>query len=94
MINRDFQNHPKAARQRGQGMVEYIIIVALIALSAIAAFTYFGDTIRGQVAQMASQVAGENNTTGSDAAEEASGEAETEAVKDYDLSNFDEADAK
>jgi pilus assembly protein Flp/PilA len=33
-------------RQRGQGMTEYIIITALIAIAAIAAVTYFGSTVR------------------------------------------------
>ena len=33
-------------QQRGQGMTEYIIIVALIAISAIAVVTIFGDNIR------------------------------------------------
>jgi len=32
--------------QSGQGMTEYIIIVALIAIAAIAAVTLFGDHIR------------------------------------------------
>ncbi|MDQ7735546.1 pilus assembly protein [Halomonas sp. SpR1] len=80
--------------QLGQGMVEYIIIVALIALAAIGAFTFFGDTIRGQTAQMANQVAGENNTTGSEAAKDGADSANTEAGADYNLSNFDEADGQ
>lgn len=87
-------NVPVQKKQLGQGMVEYIIIVALIALAAIGAFTFFGDTIRGQTAQMASQVAGENNTTGSDAAADGSEGAEGEAERDVNLSNFDEADAQ
>ncbi len=47
-----------AARQRGQGMVEYIIIVALIAIAAIGVYTAFGGVIRGQTATMASELAG------------------------------------
>jgi Flp pilus assembly pilin Flp len=34
--------------QRGQGMTEYIIIVALIAVAAIGVYSYFGQTIKGQ----------------------------------------------
>lgn len=41
------------ARQRGQGMTEYIIIVALIAIAAIGSFRYFGQTARSQVAAAA-----------------------------------------
>ena len=34
------------AAQRGQGMTEYIIIVALMAVAAIAVYQYFGKTKR------------------------------------------------
>lgn len=33
-------------KHRGQGMTEYIIIVALIAIAAIGVITLFGDNIR------------------------------------------------
>ncbi len=42
-------------KQLGQGMTEYIIIVALIAIAAIAAYGFFGDTLRSQVGGMASE---------------------------------------
>lgn len=50
-------------RQRGQGMTEYIIIVALIAIAAIAVYGFFGDVIRGQVGGMAEELAGQDRTT-------------------------------
>lgn len=34
----------KTWMQRGQGLAEYIVIVALIALAAVAAYQYFGQT--------------------------------------------------
>ena len=40
-------------QQAGQGMTEYIIIVALIAVAAIGVYSYFGGTIRSQTAGMA-----------------------------------------
>ena len=43
---------------RGQGMTEYIIIVALIAIAAIGVFTAFGGTIRSQVAAMSNEMSG------------------------------------
>lgn len=46
-------------RVRGQGMTEYIIIVALIAIGAIAVYLSFGDVVRGQTALIASTLAGE-----------------------------------
>lgn len=48
--------------QRGQGMTEYIIIVAMIAISAIAVYQYFGQTVRNQTAGMAEELAGKTNT--------------------------------
>ncbi len=40
----------KPMRQKGQGMTEYIIIVALVAIAAIGVYTAFGHTVRGQMA--------------------------------------------
>ena len=37
-------------RKKGQTMVEYIIIIALIAISLIAVFSYFGGAIGNKVA--------------------------------------------
>ena len=39
--------------QLGQGMTEYIIIVALIAIAAIGSFQFFGQTARSQAAAAA-----------------------------------------
>jgi uncharacterized protein (UPF0333 family) len=63
-------------RQRGQGMTEYIIIVALIAVAAIGVYALFGKTIRNQVAGLAGEVAG----TGGAAAVSAAGQAATTAA--------------
>lgn len=49
--------------QYGQGMTEYIIIVALIAVAAIAAFQFFGQTIRSQTSGIANEVAGQSAAT-------------------------------
>jgi type II secretory pathway pseudopilin PulG len=39
-------------------MMEYIIIVALIAVSAIGVYAMFGKTVRNQTAGLANEVAG------------------------------------
>ncbi|PYC26023.1 hypothetical protein DMO17_09830 [Aquipseudomonas alcaligenes] len=75
------------ARQLGQGMTEYIIIVALIAIAAIVVYNLFGDTVRGQVGDMAAELGG-GAATGEGAT--AGGEAGTEAGQDYDLGNFNQ----
>ncbi|HWX01799.1 pilus assembly protein [Collimonas sp.] len=55
-------DHSKTAlRQRGQGMSEYIIIVALIAVVSIGVFAAFGSTIRHQVAGMAQEMSGNDS---------------------------------
>jgi Flp pilus assembly pilin Flp len=46
-------------RQAGQGMTEYIIIVALIAVAAIGVYSFFGQTIRNQMAGLSAEVAGD-----------------------------------
>lgn len=50
--------------QRGQGMTEYIIIVALIAIAAIGVYAAFGDVVRGQTAVVAGELAGTPSATG------------------------------
>ena len=43
---------------RGQGMTEYIIIVALIAIAAIAAVGAFGGVVKDQFTAMAQELTG------------------------------------
>lgn len=50
----------KYLKQLGQGMTEYIIIVALIAIAAIAVYSIFGDVLRSQVGGMAQELAGKD----------------------------------
>ncbi len=50
-------------RQLGQGMTEYIIIVALIAIAAIGVVTIFGDNIRDLFAASTNALAGETKVT-------------------------------
>jgi len=76
---------------RGQGMTEYIIVVALVAIAAIGVYTAFGKTVRGQMAVTAQALAGnaadqartEANTGGQDAT--------TQAQRSVQLDNFDQA---
>lgn len=48
-------------KARGQGMTEYIIIVALIAIAAIGVITLFGDNIRALFGMSANALAGETS---------------------------------
>lgn len=58
-------------KQAGQGMTEYVIIVALVAVAAIAIFQIFGQVVRSQTAAMAKELAGEDGTAESQKAQEA-----------------------
>ena len=89
MLKNRFQQRLSGRRlQRGQGMTEYIIIVALVAIAAIAVYAYFGKTVRGQMAAITSQLAGGSGTTGTGQAVIAQGKANTEAVNTYNLKTY------
>ena len=45
-------------KQIGQGMTEYIIIVALIAIAGIGAFTFFSDGMKEQVGNVTKELTG------------------------------------
>ena len=75
-------------RQLGQGMTEYIIIVALIAIAAIGVYSYFGQTIKGQTAGMAAEMAGKSAATGQATAAGAATKAETSAAKTSNLGTY------
>lgn len=50
----------RARHQSGQGMTEYIIIVALVAVAAIGVYSFFGQTLRSQTAGIALELSGQN----------------------------------
>ena len=77
-------------KQLGQGMVEYIIIVALIAVSAIGVYSLFGQTLRNQVSGLAAEVSGQNSSDQIEAAQGSADNAATNAKKDYKLGNYNE----
>lgn len=51
----------KNQKNRGQGMTEYIIIVALIAIAAIGVITLFGDNVRAIFGASTEALAGESS---------------------------------
>lgn len=82
----------KLRDQSGQGMTEYIIIVALIAIAAIGAFAYFGKTVRNQTAAVTESLTGDESAAKEAAttAQTAAGAAKTDAAKNKGLKNFTE----
>jgi len=75
------------SKQIGQGMTEYIIVVALVAVAAIAVYQMFGQVVRSQTAAMAKELAGEDGTEHSEAArtaaEAAASQTATKTLKSF-----------
>lgn len=44
-------------RERGAGLIEYVLLIALIALVSISAVTFFGTSVGGRVSSSGSCVA-------------------------------------
>jgi Flp pilus assembly pilin Flp len=72
----------------GQGMTEYIIIVALIAVAAIGVYAFFGKSIRNQVAGLSKEVAGVEATAEIAKAGTAATDAAAVADKQKTLANY------
>jgi len=77
MSRKNFVQSAPARRSKGQGMMEYIIIVALIAIAAIGVYSAFGQTVRNQTAGMAKELSGNqaDTTLARDSANAAAGRA-------------------
>ncbi|MCW0400518.1 hypothetical protein NB688_003435 [Xanthomonas sacchari] len=79
---KNHRRHIKFGRkQLGQGMTEYIIITALIAIAVISAVTFFGGTVRSQVAGISKELAGQTATQSINYAKNQAKEAQKEAEK-------------
>ncbi|MEZ5539501.1 MAG: hypothetical protein R3E63_06015 [Pseudomonadales bacterium] len=74
-------------KQLGQGMTEYIIIVALIAIAGIAAYSYFGQTMQGAVADVSTELSGQQSK---DTAKAGAAKAQAEASTAEGMGTFDE----
>lgn len=83
--------HAKRHRQKGQGMTEYIIIVALVAVAAIAVYQSFGRVIRSQTAAIANELAGQSSrkaiSNAGKAAKEANRQIKNKSLKNYGASS-------
>lgn len=77
--------------QRGQGMVEYIIILAMIAIAAIGIYSLFGKTVRNQAAGLTQELAGKQGAQQITAAQTASNKAASNANQAKDMGSYDKA---
>ncbi len=76
-------------RITGQGMTEYIIIVALIALASIVSINLFGNSVRAAFGGLASVLGGGDSAAAAGAATAASGEILNEAAKARKLDGYE-----
>jgi Flp pilus assembly pilin Flp len=74
--------------KKGQGMSEYLIILALVAIATIGAVIFFADNVREQISNLAEEIGG------TDATVTLSGEMQAEATSSYDLSDFTGSDGE
>ncbi len=85
---RKLNSFKSSRKQNGQGMTEYIIIVALVAIAAIGVYAYFGQTVRGQMASITSQLAGKTGANGIQTAQTAAGNGKTQATDQDNLGTY------
>lgn len=76
--------------QRGQGMTEYVIVVALVGIAAIAVYQLFGSTVRSQTAGIAQELAGKNASSAISNAGSAADKAVTEGSTNRNLASYND----
>jgi len=75
-------------RQKGQGMTEYLIVVALIAVAAIGVYGYFGQTLRSQTAGIALELSGQSASEAVNQAKSAATQAQSSATQRRGLEDY------
>jgi pilus assembly protein Flp/PilA len=75
-------------RQFGQGMTEYIIIVALVAIAGIAVWAAFGNVAEEQVASISLELSGKDGKGEITKAQAAADKGVGKANATQDLSNY------
>ena len=81
--------HSRSA-QRGQGMSEYIIITALVAVAGIGLFAAFGDVLQNQMAGMSREMAGQSATQDITDAQTSATTAQNRAAQADSLSTYNQ----
>lgn len=81
----------RLGRQAGQGMAEYIIIVALVAVAGLATWELVGSSIGQSAAGVASAIAGTDASDIRDVAQATADSASTQAANIENLGNYADA---
>jgi Flp pilus assembly pilin Flp len=90
MNTTNIKHIPGTRKQKGQGMTEYIIIVALIAIAAIGVYSKFGKTVKDEVVAVTAGLAGDAGTASANTARATADEqaANGEAGEQLGMQNF------
>ncbi len=87
---RPFQIPATRSLPRGQGMTEYIVVVAVVAVAAIGVYSMLGQTIRNQTAGIAQEISGNDAGAALNAAGSSAASARTQANTRKDLKNYNQ----
>ena len=74
----------------GQGMTEYIVVVAVVAVAAIGVYSMLGQTIRNQTAGIAQEISGNDAGAALNAATSSASAARSQANVRKDLKNYNQ----
>jgi Flp pilus assembly pilin Flp len=74
----------------GQGMTEYIVVVAVVAVAAIGVYSMLGQTIRNQTAGIAQEISGNDAGAALNAATTSAASARSQANTRKDLKNYNQ----
>lgn len=78
------------SRPSGQGMTEYIVVVAVVAVAAIGVYSMLGQTIRNQTAGIAQEISGNDAGAALNAATSSASAARSQANVRKDLKNYNQ----
>lgn len=78
----------KKLNKKGQGMSEYLIILALVAIATIGAVIFFADNVRDQISTIAEELGGADAKVAVDATRQ------TAARSTYELTDFTTSDGE
>jgi hypothetical protein len=84
------KNFRRFVRQLGQGMTEYIIIVAVIGIASIAIYVLYGDVLRNQTAAAGVALSGHGGEAQMSSASNTAIAAGMDAGTGRDMKNFAE----
>lgn len=82
------KRHKRPGHQTGQGMAEYIIIVALVAVAGLATWELVGSSIGQSAAGVASAIAGTNADVIRKQAQQTATQASAKAAEKENLGDY------